>query len=205
MAFLRASGRYPQLARWLPCALATLLLLALQAGGEPLRLALRFERAAVLDGQWWRLFSAHAVHLSLAHCLLNIAGLWLAAAWTPGGFGARALLARWLLLGGGISALLLAVTAVPDYVGLSGVLYGLFVMALLPQAWRGDGPAALALAGVAGWAAWQWLDGPAAAEERLVGGHIVAAAHLAGMALALGWLGARRLAARNGPACRSGR
>jgi len=37
--------------------------------------ALRYERAALQHGQWWRLISAHLVHLDVRHLLLDSAGL----------------------------------------------------------------------------------------------------------------------------------
>lgn len=61
--------------RWI-WLLAILLGLDVLAGfGEPARLALRYERAAIAHGQWWRLLSAHAVHLGAAHLILDELGL----------------------------------------------------------------------------------------------------------------------------------
>src|SRR5579864_2273417 len=54
-------------------ACALLLLLAL--GGESTRRILEYERAALVAGQWWRLLSAHLVHLDLQHAALNSLGL----------------------------------------------------------------------------------------------------------------------------------
>ncbi|WP_082621661.1 rhombosortase [Bordetella sp. N] len=173
---------------WHVYILATGLLLVLQAAGPPVALTLRFDRAAIFAGQWWRLFTAHAVHLSWSHCALNVAGLWLVAAWCRAPLGAGRLFLYWAGLGGGISVLLLYATQVPDYVGLSGVLYGLFVLVLLPQALRRDVPAALALLAVLGWAAWQGLAGPSVVEQALIGGYIVTAAHGFGIVLATAWV-----------------
>jgi rhomboid family GlyGly-CTERM serine protease len=103
--------------------LLTLVLLSLL--GESGRLALRYEREAVLQGEYWRLVTAHLVHGSAQHLLLNAAGLGLIAALFPHDYSWRA----WLLI-----ALfsLLAIDAgfvfyEPQllwYVGLSGVLHG---------------------------------------------------------------------------------
>jgi len=179
--------------KWHACILATVVLAGLQAAGPGLQLALRFDRAAIAAGQWWRLFTAHAVHLSWTHCALNMGGLWLVAAWSRAPLKAGGILIRWVVLGGGISALLFYLTEVPDYVGLSGVLYGLFVLVLLPQALRRDIPAAMALAAVLAWAAWQMAIGPASAEQEMIGGRIIAAAHCFGIGLAAAWITIARL------------
>ena len=60
--------------------------------GESGRLALRYEREAVLQGEYWRLLTGHLVHGTWLHLLLNGAGLGLVAALfptaiTPGGRG----------------------------------------------------------------------------------------------------------------------
>lgn len=174
-----------------PLALCLLMALLAAAGDAP-RLALRYDRAAVADGQWWRLLTAHAVHLSWAHALLNMAGVGLCAVLAPALFRARSLAVLLLLLALGVSGLLwLGAPQVANYVGFSGVLYGLFVAGLWPQ--RRDPLALLALVVVAGWMLWQSLGRPLAAEEALIGGHIVSAAHAYGAAVAAAWLAARAL------------
>ena len=158
------------------------LLLALQAGGEPVRMALRFERIAIADGEFWRLLTGHVVHLGWTHLALNLAGLALCAAMSPFLFRPRLV---WMtaLLAINISMLMLVFSPqVSDYVGFSGVLYGLFVCGLWPQ--RRDPAMAAALLLVVGWMVWQWLGAPMAAEERLIGGTIVSIAHVHGS-----WLG----------------
>ncbi|WP_259651787.1 rhombosortase [Variovorax sp. UMC13] len=165
-----------------PAALAALLLVALQAAGDAPKLLLRYERYAVLHGELWRLFSAHLVHLGWAHALLNACGLLLCAWIAPTRFGARQLVCDGLLLGACVALMLLLFSPqVTHYVGLSGVLYGLFVLGLAPPAFRGDRIALLGLATVLGWMAWQLVAGPAPAEERQIGGRIIAVAHLYGV------------------------
>lgn len=97
----------------------------LLAGGPQWLAALRYERAALHNGEWWRLVSAHWVHLGPGHLLLDSAGL--ALLW--------ALYARelrpsdWLLVVIGATAtidagLWWAQPQVQWYVGLSGLLHG---------------------------------------------------------------------------------
>lgn len=98
----------------------------LALGGETSRLALRYERLAILGaGEYWRLITAHLVHGSFTHLGLNLAGLALIGALFPRHFSTR----------GWFAILLLSVVAIDAgfvwnepqlhwYVGLSGVLHG---------------------------------------------------------------------------------
>src|ERR1700678_34681 len=54
---------------------AVLLLLALSASSGWGRERLQYQRDALAHYQWWRLISAHLVHLGWQHALLNCAGL----------------------------------------------------------------------------------------------------------------------------------
>lgn len=105
--------------------LAILALVLLSLLGENGRLALRYEREAVLQGEYWRLLTGHLVHGSWLHLLMNGLGLGLVAAL----FDRDYTLPAWLLIA------LFSVVAIdlgfvlyePQllwYVGLSGVLHG---------------------------------------------------------------------------------
>ncbi|HVC02433.1 MAG TPA: rhombosortase [Steroidobacteraceae bacterium] len=48
---------------------------ALSALGDRARSALRYDRAAIAAGQWWRLLTAHLVHLGARHLILDELGL----------------------------------------------------------------------------------------------------------------------------------
>ena len=97
----------------------------LLAGGPQWTAALRYERAALHHGEWWRLISAHWVHLGVRHLVLDTAGLVLLWA-----LYARELRAwDWLLVLIGATAaidagLWWAQPQVQWYVGLSGLLHG---------------------------------------------------------------------------------
>ncbi len=182
---MRSLPRRP-LVNWLmPVALACLMLV-LQAGGEPVYEALRYERAAVLGGQLWRLLSAHAVHLGWAHCLMNVGGLALCAALAAGTRSWRAWAAAIAVLALGVGVLLLVASPqTKNYAGLSGVLYGLFIWVLAPRAWRGDRVARLVLIAVAARIAWQMFHPPSDAQRALIGGEVMVEAHLYGALCAL--------------------
>src|SRR5476649_2797576 len=52
-----------------------LALLVIQSGGSTAQLALRYDRDGLAAGQWWRLLSAHVIHLGFEHALLDVAAL----------------------------------------------------------------------------------------------------------------------------------
>lgn len=185
---------YAPYAAWCRALGLVVLLLLLQWGGETVRAGLRFERSAVAAGEVWRLGTAHLVHLGWNHALLNSAGVLLCCLLAPERFD-RGLWRRLagLALGVGL-ALWWFSPGVPNYVGLSGVLYGMFVLCLLPQGLHGDRSAWLALACVCAWMLWQWLVAPAASEEKMIGGTIVSVAHVYGFCLGLAGVGLARLA-----------
>jgi rhomboid family GlyGly-CTERM serine protease len=121
-------------------------LLLLQLGGAPVRTALRYDRAALGAGQWWRLASAHLVHLDLRHALLNILGLVLMWALFVRDYRAR----QWFLILAAAAAAIDAGlwfrdTQVLWYVGASGVLHGVMAAGILAALRRRE-PPGLALA-----------------------------------------------------------
>lgn len=182
-----------------PIAIAAVIALIalLQAAPPHWQAALRYDRAALLDGELWRLLTAHLVHLSWTHAALNAAGLVLCALLAHPLPRAGAWLARMAWLGLGVSLMLLAFDAqLPHYVGLSGVLYGAFVLMLWPQARRGDALGIAALVTVLAWMAWQGWSGPLASEAALIGGRIVVQAHVYGVLTAVGLLAAGAVASR---------
>lgn len=89
----------------------------------------RYERDWIETGQIWRLLTAHCVHVGWMHWLLNSFGLVIMATLTTPGWS----LPRWILttagMALGISILMtLFNPEVRDFAGLSGVLYGLFLL-----------------------------------------------------------------------------
>jgi rhomboid family GlyGly-CTERM serine protease len=115
------------------------LLLLLALLGESGRLALRYERAALGSGQWWRLVTAHLVHLDVRHALLNSAGLALVWALFARDYSPRQWLAIVLAAVAAIDAgLWLADSTVAWYVGSSGALHGLMAAGSLAHLRRGE-------------------------------------------------------------------
>jgi rhomboid family GlyGly-CTERM serine protease len=109
----------------------------LLAGGASWLKALRYDRDAITAGEWWRLVTAHWVHLGPTHALLD--GLGLLLLWQL--YGAQ-LRSRGLVLA------FVAATATVDaglwwlapgvawYAGISGLLHGLWSAGALLALWQ---------------------------------------------------------------------
>jgi rhomboid family GlyGly-CTERM serine protease len=141
--------------------LLSLALVLLSLLGESGRLALRYEREAVLQGEYWRLLTGHLVHGTWLHLFLNGAGLGLIAALFPRDYSLRA----WLLIAAcSVIAIDLGfVLWEPQlhwYVGLSGVLHGALAAGAIAW-WRHESrPLALVLSVIfVGKLVWEQLRG----------------------------------------------
>lgn len=161
--------------------LLSALIVVLALPGDSTQALLRYDRAAILDGQWWRLLSAHLLHLGGSHLLMNLAGLWLI----------------WLLVGSALSprswlillfadalittlALLILNPQLDWYVGLSGVLHGLLVAGAIADIRAGHRGTWLLLGAVACKLGWEQLAGPLPGSEASAGGAVIVDAHLYG-------------------------
>lgn len=113
--------------------------LALQLPGAAAVHRLEYDRAAIAAGEWWRLLTAHLIHLDFRHAALDLAGL--ALLWV--------LFARDLAPRAWTVVILITVAAIDGglwvrdpgvswYLGLSGMLHGLLAAALLVRVRRGD-------------------------------------------------------------------
>lgn len=114
-------------------------LVGLAFGGDAVERALRYERVAIEQHEFWRLVTAHFVHLDVAHALLNVAGLGLLWALFFGDYQPM----RWLvILGGSLVAIDAALWFLEPqlgwYVGLSGVLHGIMSGGTWAHWRRGD-------------------------------------------------------------------
>jgi len=117
------------------CALLLLPTLAGEAG----RLLLRYDRVALEAGEWWRLLTAHVVHLDTRHALLNCLGfalMWALFArdyslrqWVPIVLGAMAAID---------AGLWLCDSTLLWYVGSSGALHGVMAAGALAHVRRGQ-------------------------------------------------------------------
>lgn len=147
---------------------------------------MQYQVDALSSGQYWRLLSAHFIHLNWLHFAMNLSGI-LVLYWMRYPRGFIGFLPTVLYLALGISGLMwLFNPEVKGYVGFSGVLYGLFVFLLWRE--RQELIFRWILVLLVIWVFWQWLAGPLPSEEALIGAKIVAIAHVYGVGLAGLWI-----------------
>lgn len=150
--------------------------------------ALRYDRAAVAGGQWWRLLTGNFVHLGWWHYSLNAASIALLLALCPERLPGWDWAARFLLVSFGTCLGMYGCAPwITSYVGLSGMIYGLFFLGLGAQAWAGDRFAWFCMAFLAARITWEFVVGIPHSEEELVGGRIVPESHLFGVIAAFGY------------------
>lgn len=148
--------------------------------------SLRYERILILQGELWRILSAHFVHLNLTHLSLNLAGWWIFILLSSSSFKPKRVSLAILSLALGISALMILFQPqLQWYLGFSGVLYGLLIisgvqLALNQESWLG-----LTLIGVISLKlAWDTYNNQAYSAE-LIGASVVLSAHWYGLFLGL--------------------
>jgi rhomboid family GlyGly-CTERM serine protease len=164
----------------LPLALALTSFLC-AALGQPLTGLLRYQRDAILAGQWWRLLTGNLVHLGWPHLWLNLVGLLLV--WL---LFQRALPQRVWLTVTAVSSLAVGLGLLifdPNlawYVGLSGTLHGLFAAGLVASLAAGQRAEWLLLVLFIAKLSWEQLVGPTPGTSALAGGNVIVDAHLYG-------------------------
>ena len=99
----------------------------IQAQGPRVVAELRYERAAVATGEWWRILTGQLVHLDATHLAMNVAALVLLWCLYIGDARPR----EWLLMALGAAlavglGLWFLEPGIGWYVGISGALHGLW-------------------------------------------------------------------------------
>jgi len=181
-----ASSRRP-IARALNCdgsygialaaSLAVLLLPLL--GGEALERLWRYTRAGLAGGEWWRLVTAHIVHLDIRHAIANAAGL--ALLWAL--FARCYRPWRWccavvLIIAAVDAGLWFLAPRVQWYVGASALLHGGFACGAVAMIRSGERLGWLAAIVFVVKLAWEQWQGPLP----LTHGPVVTASHIYGAA-----------------------
>jgi rhomboid family GlyGly-CTERM serine protease len=172
---------YGSAALWLgPCALVTVML-AVEFLGDWGRSWLAFDRDAIAAGQWWRLLTGSFAHLGWYHWMLNTLGVLVLVLLCPQPLSLRIWARRVLLIGVAMSGCLwFFVPRLDNYVGMSGVIHGLFLLGLVPQVRRGDLIALGCLLYLLGKIAWELYAGAPVSDEAAIGGRVIVESHLYG-------------------------
>ncbi len=159
----------------------TILAITAALGGESLTQWLRYDRDSILAGEVWRIFTAHITHLGWKHLLMNIAGLILI--WAL--FGRLLTIRVWvtvILASAAVISLGLLIfnPQIRWYVGLSGVLHGMFLVGAIISIYKGYRAESLLLVFIIGKLAWEQRYGPLPGSVSLAGGNVLVDAHLYG-------------------------
>ncbi|MDM8567465.1 rhombosortase [Candidatus Halobeggiatoa sp. HSG11] len=149
----------------LPCCIIVIAIFV-----QWLDIDIRYSRAGMENGEYWRLITAHFAHLSWTHLILNAISLLIIWELTTKSYSLW-----WILICGlGISlGLWLFSPEVTWYVGMSGILHGL----LATIAWL-HYPILLIL--LIAKLVWEQLYGGLLATTILTGGTVIVDAHLYG-------------------------
>ena len=154
--------------------------------GSDMTLWLRFDRNAILSGEIWRIFTGHLAHLSWSHLLMNVLGL--ALVW--GLFDRHLPTKRWvhtlIFSAFGVSLFLLVIDShIRWYVGLSGVLHGMFIVGCLYDLRSGRWDSKLLLLLIIAKLSWEQVVGPLPGSVATAGGSVIVDAHLFGALMGL--------------------
>ena len=135
----------------------------------------------IAKGQVWRLLTAHFCHTNGYHLLLNGIGLIVTVSLFINTFKERLILPLLLFTGLFISLCVFYFEpSVYSYVGLSGVLHGLFSFAICDELKKRDKWGAVLCIGFIVKVAWEQLSGPSVSTEALIGATVLINAHLYG-------------------------
>jgi rhomboid family GlyGly-CTERM serine protease len=154
--------------RWVWLLGAVLALDLVLGLGDSVAAILRYDRSAIAGGGWWRLLTAHIVHLDWHHLLLNELGLVLIWALFAGDFDPL----EWciIVLSGALaisSGLWWLSPRVSWYVGLSGVLHAMMGPGIAGFCSRVSRPSSLMNSSAAASPLWWWWT--RTSTERLAG------------------------------------
>lgn len=141
----------------------------------------QFDRSLIDQGHYWLLLSGHLVHLNWVHWALNMAGLVIVAVF----FSLYGSLLDWLFV------LLFSAVVIglglywfhPEliwYVGLSGVLHGLFIYGAIREIRFYPVSGYILLLLLSAKLFWEYMNGALPGSEQMTGGRVMVEAHLYG-------------------------
>ena len=165
-----------------PWLVVSVILLITMFLGEQTVSQFQYQRQMVLDGQIYRLLTAHFVHTNLYHTLLNLAGLiiigMLANTYLIQKDWWVVLLVSAIFVGGG---LILLDQNVQWYRGLSGILHGVVVLMILKARQLASMIRAIILVGLAVKLMLEQMHTGLWQSEQLIGAPVIVNAHLYGV------------------------
>ncbi len=147
---------------------------------------LRYQQGWLADGEYWRILTAHLVHVNWQHLMLNAFGLVLAMGITSPGWTIRRWVFYQFFLAIGISVLFTLLN--PElqwYAGYSGVLYGIFLLAAIDLYQRDKLIAVLLLIALSAKIVLEQIGYFAINSGEFIGVPVIIDAHLYGLMLAL--------------------
>ena len=139
-----------------------------------------YHKSAIIDGQWWRLFTGHLFHTNGYHLLLNLAGITLLTALHIHFYRVKQILLLTLFLMLFISTYLLINSPLEHYVGLSGMLHGLFAWGALKDICAKEKTGILLFLGLWLKVIWEQIYGASPEVAQLINANVAIEAHLAG-------------------------
>jgi rhomboid family GlyGly-CTERM serine protease len=170
-----------RLQRWSVVLAIAALSVTMALGGDTLRLLSRYQPSAFDNGEYWRLLTAHLVHLGWGHLWPNVAALLLIGALFANVFDRIDWLAVGLAAAISIDVgLYFLDPEVRWYVGLSGVLHGFVAAGALAALLRGEPSGAWLAVGLGAKLIWEQTWGPMPFTAAAAGGPVIVAAHLYG-------------------------
>ncbi len=143
---------------------------------------LAYRRSAISAGEWWRLLSGNLLHTNHWHLLMNLAGLWVIAFLHEMHYRVGNFILLFISLAAlqGIGLYLLF-PAVSGYVGLSGLLHGLFTYGALKDIQHRIRSGYLLFAGVCAKVVYEQFYGTTDQITRLIGAKVATESHLIGV------------------------
>ncbi|NMP16753.1 rhombosortase [Thalassotalea sp. Y01] len=166
---------------WLLPAIVFVIAVIIHFLPKPIIDQLIYHRDLIAQGEWWRLLTGHFAHTNTNHLLLNLAGLTML--WALHGEHYRH---HTYAISITVAALVCSIGMYflsPDtvrYVGLSGVLHGIFVWGAIKDIHKGWRSGYLLLIGVWAKIAYEQLAGSSADVEKLINARVAIEAHLYG-------------------------
>ena len=146
----------------------------------------RYQQDMVEQGQFWRIITGHWVHVGWLHLLLNGLGLVICVSLTSPGWSPLRWFSCSVIMAIGVSIMLAIYSPeVGDYAGLSGVLFGLYMLTALDLYARDRLIAVLIIAAIVIKVLMEQFNFYDFNSGELIGARVIVDAHLYGLLMAL--------------------